>query len=171
MHYAELHCKTNFSFLTGASHADELAARARELQYAALAITDESSLAGIVRAHAAAKEANLKLIVGAELALEDANRVVAWVTDRAAYGRLCRLLTAGRRRSSCSRSGPGSRPQAAGAGSSFGEGVGLEDQFLCLRERQRFERFGPILKRERRQGYEKVSLGLNDGASDERAGP
>jgi error-prone DNA polymerase len=58
MRYAELHCKTNFSFLEGASHADELVARAAELGYAALAVTDRESLAGVVRAHAAAKEAN-----------------------------------------------------------------------------------------------------------------
>ena len=57
MRYAELHCKTNFSFLEGASHADELVARARELGYAALAVTDRESLAGVVRAHIAAKEA------------------------------------------------------------------------------------------------------------------
>src|SRR5437016_1593556 len=57
--YAELHCRTNFSFLEGASHADELVARAAELGYAALAVTDQSSLAGVVRAHVAAKEAGL----------------------------------------------------------------------------------------------------------------
>ena len=56
MRYAELHCKTNFSFLTGASHAEELALRAQELGYHALAVTDESTLAGVVRAHLAAKE-------------------------------------------------------------------------------------------------------------------
>ena len=61
--YAELHCKTNFSFLEGASHADELVQRAAELGYRALAITDRNSLAGIVRAHVAAKEAKLKLLV------------------------------------------------------------------------------------------------------------
>src|SRR5579859_8047671 len=70
--YAELHCRTNFSFLEGASHADELATRAAELGYAALAITDRNSLAGVVRAHVAAKEAGLKLIVGAEITPVDA---------------------------------------------------------------------------------------------------
>ena len=63
--YAELHCRTNFSFLEGASHADELAARAGELGYRALAVTDRNSLAGVVRAHVAAKEAGVKLLVGA----------------------------------------------------------------------------------------------------------
>ena len=98
MPYFELHCKSNFSFLRGASHADELAARAVQLQYAGLAVTDRNTLAGVVRAHAAAKESGLKLIVGAELVPVDAPPVVVWVTDRAAYGRLSRLITVGRRR-------------------------------------------------------------------------
>ena len=67
MPYAELHAKTNFSFLEGASHPDELVGRAAELGYAALAVTDRNSLAGVVRAHQAAKEAGLKLLVGAEI--------------------------------------------------------------------------------------------------------
>src|SRR3982751_1782045 len=96
--YAELHCKTNFSFLEGASHAKELVARAAELGYAALAITDRHSLAGVVRAHGAAKDLGLKLIVGAEIAPLDVPPVVLWATDRAAYGRLTRLLTVGCRR-------------------------------------------------------------------------
>jgi error-prone DNA polymerase len=96
--YAELRCRTNFSFLRGASHADELVGRAAELGYAALAVTDRNSLAGVVRAHVAAKEAGLPLIVGAELTLTDASTVVVWATDRASYGRLCRLLTTGLRR-------------------------------------------------------------------------
>ena len=65
--YAELHCKTNFSFLTGASHPEELVQRAVDLGYHALAVTDHNSLAGIVRAHVAAKEVGLKLLVGAEV--------------------------------------------------------------------------------------------------------
>jgi error-prone DNA polymerase len=96
--YAELHCKTNFSFLEGASHADELVARGAELGYAAIAVTDRSSLAGVVRAHIAAKEHQLKLLIGAELHPLDAPPVVLWATDRAAYGRLSRLLTVGKRR-------------------------------------------------------------------------
>ena len=72
--YAELHCRTNFSFLEGASHPDELATRAGELGYRALAVTDRNSLAGVVRAHVAAKEAELKLLVGAELTPVDAAR-------------------------------------------------------------------------------------------------
>jgi error-prone DNA polymerase len=96
--YAELHCRTNFTFLEGASHPDELVARAAELGYAALAITDQNSLAGVVRAQAAAKDSGLKLLVGAEITPVDAPRVVLLATDRAAYGRLSRLLTHGRRR-------------------------------------------------------------------------
>jgi error-prone DNA polymerase len=96
--YAELHCKTNFSFLEGASHPDELVQRAAELGLTALAITDRHSLAGVVRAHAAAKAVNLKLLIGAEIAPTDAPELVLLATDRQAYARLSRLLTQGKRR-------------------------------------------------------------------------
>ena len=96
--YAELHCRTNYSFLEGASHADELQARAKELGYGALAVTDRNSLAGVVRAHVAAKEAGLKLLVGAEIVPEDGPAMVLLARDRAGYGRLSRLITTGRRR-------------------------------------------------------------------------
>ena len=100
MEYAELHCKTNFSFLEGASHADELVQRAIECGYSALAVTDRDSLSGVVRAHSAAKEFQwqLKLIIGAEITLTDAPPVVVWAPDRKAYGQLSRLITVGRRR-------------------------------------------------------------------------
>ncbi len=98
MDYVELHCKSNYSFLEGASHPEELVDRAGELGYGGLAITDRNSLAGVVRAHAAAKDRQLKLILGAELTPVDAPPVLLWATDRAAYGRLSRLLTVGRRR-------------------------------------------------------------------------
>ena len=98
MSYAELHCKTNFSFLTGASHADEFVDRAVELDYAALAVTDENSLAGIVRAFGAARHTKLKLIIGAEIILNDAPPMLLWATDRESYGRLSQLITVGRRR-------------------------------------------------------------------------
>ena len=98
MSYAELHVKSNFSFLEGASHPEELVERAAELRYAALAVTDRNSLAGVVRAHVAAKEIGLKLVIGAEITPENALPVVLWPTDRAAYGRLARLITRGRRR-------------------------------------------------------------------------
>ena len=95
--YAELHCLSNFTFLRGASHAEELVARAKELDYAALAITDECSLAGIVRAHVAAKEVGLKLIVGSEIKFSEGPRVVLLATSRAGYGNLSALITQGRR--------------------------------------------------------------------------
>jgi error-prone DNA polymerase len=95
--YAELRCKTNFSFLEGASHPDELVVRAAELGYHALAITDRNSLAGVVRAHAAAKQVGLKLLIGAEIIPCDAPPVVLLATDRTSYGRLARLITRGRR--------------------------------------------------------------------------
>lgn len=98
MRYAELHCRTNFSFLKGASHAEELVHRAKELGYHALAVTDENSLAGVVRAHLAAQESGLKLLIGAKLHPMDAPAAVGWVTDRRAYGGLSRLLTLGKRR-------------------------------------------------------------------------
>src|SRR3990172_10988299 len=70
--YAELHSKTNFSFLEGASHPDELVGRAAELGYRALAITDRNSLAGVVRAHVAAKEVGLPLLIWGEITPGDA---------------------------------------------------------------------------------------------------
>lgn len=98
MDYAELHCKTNFSFLEGASHPQELVERAAELGYAALAVTDRNTLAGVVRAHAAAKSCSFPLVIGAEIVPVDGPPLVLWVTHRAAYGQLARLITVGRRR-------------------------------------------------------------------------
>jgi len=96
--YAELHCLSNFSFLRGASHAEELMAQARELGYEALAITDECSLAGVVRAHSAAKKiGGIKLIIGAEFRLECGLRLIVLALDRPGYARLSRLITRGRR--------------------------------------------------------------------------
>jgi len=96
--YAELHCLSNFSFLRGASHPGELVERAAALGYSALAITDECSFAGAVRAHAAAKEHGLKLLLGSEILLEDKTKLVLLATDRASYGAISALITAGRRR-------------------------------------------------------------------------
>src|SRR5438270_11058170 len=79
--YAELHCLTNYSFLRGASHPDELVKQAAELGYAALAITDHNSLAGVVRAHVAAKSVGLKLLMGAEITPEDAPAVLRYAPD------------------------------------------------------------------------------------------
>lgn len=98
MSFAEIYAKSNFSFLEAASHPEELVRRAAELEYSAIAITDRNSVAGVVRAHMAAKDTGIKLLVGAEIVLDDAASVVLLPTDRAAYGRLCRLITEGRRR-------------------------------------------------------------------------
>ena len=125
--YAELHCLSNFTFLRGASHSQELVARAAQLGYQALAITDECSLAGAVRAHVAAKEHNLQLIIGTEFLLaphpgplhkwrgrknqnserektprppgagRDDLRLVLLAQDREGYGNLSELITRGRR--------------------------------------------------------------------------
>ncbi len=94
--YAELHCLSNFSFLRGASHPEELVNRAIELGYHSLAITDECSLAGVVRAHGVAKQSSLKLIVGAEFELVDGLRFVLLTTNRHSYGRLSKLITVAR---------------------------------------------------------------------------
>jgi error-prone DNA polymerase len=96
--YAELQVTTNFSFLRGGSHAHELVARAKALGLSALAVTDRNTLAGAVRAHIAAKQEGLQLVIGARLDLQDAPSLLAFPRDRAAYGRLCRLLTIGQRR-------------------------------------------------------------------------
>ncbi|WP_349358611.1 error-prone DNA polymerase [Stappia sp.] len=97
--YAELCAATNFSFLRGASHPEELVRRAADLGLAGLGICDRNSLAGVVRAHVAAKEAGLRLAVGCRLVFCDGTPdVLAWPRDRAAYGRLTRLLTLGNRR-------------------------------------------------------------------------
>ncbi len=98
MAYAELHVRTNFSFLHGASHPEDYVRRAAELGYRAVAITDINSLAGVVRAYSETKTCAQKIIVGAELQLMDGQRLVALPKDRPAYGRLSRLITIGRRR-------------------------------------------------------------------------
>ncbi len=95
--YAELHCLSNFTFLRGASHPEELVRRAAALGYRALAITDECSLAGVVRAHLAAREHDLQLIVGSELRLQDDTALVLLVPGHTAYRQLSRLITRGRR--------------------------------------------------------------------------
>ena len=108
--YAELHCRSNFSFLTGASHPAELVQRAQQLGYAALAITDECSLAGVVRAHVAARDHNLHLIVGSEMRLTLPGpttiegqplphaRLVLLAQTRRGYGNLSHWITVARRR-------------------------------------------------------------------------
>ena len=96
--YAELHCLSNFTFLRGASHPEELVSRAHDLGYRALALTDECSLAGAVRAHLQARECGLSLILGTEV-MADGLKLVLLATDRRSYGAISSLVTLGRRRS------------------------------------------------------------------------
>jgi len=97
--FAELCVTTNFSFLRGAAHPEELAFHAKELGLAGIGVADRNTLAGVVRAHAAAKEARLALAVGARLVFHDGTPdILVYPADRAAYGRLTRLLTLGARR-------------------------------------------------------------------------
>jgi error-prone DNA polymerase len=93
--YAELAVTTNFSFLRGASHPEEIVACADELGLTAIGIADRNSFAGVVRAYAEAKKRQIKLLVGVRLITTDGFEVLAYPTDRTAYGRLCKLLTAG----------------------------------------------------------------------------
>src|SRR5260221_2819235 len=95
--YVELHCLTNYSFLRGASGPEEMVHRAAELGYRALAVTDECSVAGVVRAHLAAKEAKLKLIIGTELRLTDGTKLVLLAATIRGYEAMCELITKGRR--------------------------------------------------------------------------
>ena len=100
--FAELAAATNFSFLRGASHPEEMVARAAELGLAGIGIADRNTLAGVVRAHVFAREnkaalAGMRVVCGARLAFDDGTPdVLAYPKDRAAYGRLCRILTGGK---------------------------------------------------------------------------
>src|SRR5216683_1083658 len=96
--YVELQCTSHFSFLRGASSCEELFDQAARLGIEALAIVDRNSLAGIVRAHEAARTTSVRLIVGCRLDLADGPSVLVYPTDRAAYARLCRLLSLGKQR-------------------------------------------------------------------------
>jgi len=96
--YAELQISSNFSFLRGASHPEELAVTAAALGLVAFAVTDRNSVTGLVKAHLAAKQASIRMIVGCHVEVVDGPDVLIYPTDRAAYGRLTRLLTLGKRR-------------------------------------------------------------------------
>src|SRR5262249_31758058 len=84
-------------FLEGASHPNELVGQAAALGYSGIAVTDRNSLAGAVRSHIASKESGLRLVIGAEVTPDDSASAVLWAKNRAGYGRLCQLLTRGRR--------------------------------------------------------------------------
>ncbi|MBV1810212.1 error-prone DNA polymerase [Pseudomonas viridiflava] len=98
MDYAELHCLSNFSFQRGASSAQELFQRAKRHGYTALAITDECTLAGIVRAWQASKDSGLPLIIGSEMQIENGPKIVLLIEDLGGYQTLCRIITLARRR-------------------------------------------------------------------------
>ncbi|MGH8442058.1 MAG: PHP domain-containing protein, partial [Nevskiaceae bacterium] len=120
MMYAELHCLSNFSFLRGASHPGELVREAHRLGYSALALTDECSMAGIVRAWEASKETGLALITGAEFTLEKhpetgGLKLVLLAQDHDGYSEICRLITLGRRRADKGSYRLGREDFAAGA--------------------------------------------------------
>jgi len=93
--YAELHCRSCFSFLTAASHPEELVQRAATLGYRALAITDDCSLGGVVRAHQEAKRQGLDIVIGSEITLEDGLRLILLAQNREGYGNLSDLITLG----------------------------------------------------------------------------
>src|SRR4051795_8124534 len=117
MTYAELQVTTHFSFLRGASSAEELFAQAAMLGIPALGVVDRHSLAGIVRAHDAAKTTGVRLVVGCRLDLEDGTAMLVYPTDRAAYSRLCRLLSIGK-----GRAGKGACQLGWDDGAAWGEG-------------------------------------------------
>lgn len=95
MSYTELQITSNFSFLRGASHPEEMVEQAIAYGYTSIAVTDRNTLAGIVRAYAAAKSKNIRVIVGCRLDLMDGHSLLAYPTDKAAYEQLCTLLTKG----------------------------------------------------------------------------
>ena len=94
--YAELDLRSNFSFLEGASHADELVLTAKALGLSAIGLADRNSLAGVVRAHVAAKAEGFRLLIGCRLVFLEGTELIVYPRDRAAYGRLCRLLSLGK---------------------------------------------------------------------------
>ena len=94
--YAELDAQTNFSFLEGGSHAREMVFEAHRLGLAALGVADRNTLAGVVRAHSAAKAQGLRILIGSRLTFLDGAELIVYPKDRAAYGRLCRLLSIGK---------------------------------------------------------------------------
>ncbi|RMH39606.1 MAG: DNA polymerase III subunit alpha [Deltaproteobacteria bacterium] len=96
--YAPLWCRSNFSFLDGASHPDELVDRAHQLGLRAIALTDRDGVYGAVRAHVKARELGIHLVVGATVSIDDGSHIVLLARDRGGYANLCRLLTRGRRR-------------------------------------------------------------------------
>ncbi len=143
MKYTELQCASHFSFLRGASSCEELFQQAAILGIGGLAIADRNSLAGIVRAHEAARQAGVRLIVGCRIDLNDGSVILLYPTDRAAYSRLCRLLSVGK-----SRGGKGKCDLAWEDLTIYGEGQvailipDLADDLCALRLRRLREIYG-----------------------------
>jgi error-prone DNA polymerase len=141
--YAELQVTSHFSFLRGASSCEELFATAAAMGIEALAIVDRNSLAGIVRAHEAAKTIGVRLVIGCRLDLSDGVSVLVYPTDRAAYSRLCRLLSLGKK-----RAGKGKCELAWSDLVAYGEGLiavlvpDTADEQCALRLRRLREAFG-----------------------------
>ena len=136
--YAELDVRSNFSFLEGASHADELVLTAKALGLAAIGIADRNSLAGVVRAHVAAKAQGLALLIGCRLVFTDGAELIVYPRDRPAYGRLCRLLSLGKMGQA---DGDGERIAKGDCQLSFDQAVGLGDGLIGLVPAP--ERLGP----------------------------
>lgn len=93
--YAPLWCKSNFSFLEGASHTEELVETAARLALPAIAITDRNGVYGMVRAFDAARQSKVRLIIGSQVSIDDGSSVVLLARDRVGYGNLCRLISRG----------------------------------------------------------------------------
>jgi error-prone DNA polymerase len=151
--YAELDVTTNFSFLRGASHPDELIYQAAELGHAAIAITDLNSLAGIVRAHQAAKKVGIKLCVGSRLRFTDAPDVLVWAENRTGYANLCRLLTAGKRRA-----------EKGSCTLHLEDLLATADGLLAAAVLQQIE---PVSVSEKYQGFETAVAQLKDAFNDQ----
>src|SRR5271170_6032422 len=118
--YAELDAMTNFSFLEGGSHPGELVEQAKALGLSAIGVADRNTLAGVVRAHAAAKLHRVRVLIGCRLTFLGGAELIVYPRDRAAYGRLCRLLSIGK---SGVTNEPGSSPIGGGGPRSGGGGL------------------------------------------------
>jgi error-prone DNA polymerase len=133
--YAELDARSNFSFLEGASHPAELVMQAKALGITALGLADRNSLAGVVRAHVAAKAQGLRLLIGARLVFQDGAALIVYPRDRAAYGRLCRLLSLGKSGIDGDDSPDGDEPDRIEKGDcrlDFAQAVNLGEGLIAL---------------------------------------